>query len=279
MAMMMKKTTLCLMMFALLMSGCATTPAPVPTPSTNGQGYHGTTTMYRTMTERLSDELIERAVHKNLPNIHGVNEKSVRIAINSFRREVLLTGEVPSEQVRAEVVKMVGAIRDVKKVHDNLTVTNTPKSQSHTVHETYLKSKILAKIVSAGTVKPSQYKLVVRNNMAYVIAFVTAEQEQIIMQSIKEVQGIEGVKVFGVRVDSDPSLLAKVDNSIADEADTEGVIYGGQVAEQNAMPFPITPTPPKNTANTGHNPKAPIVRMDGKPTSSYVNLYNNTSKP
>lgn len=278
----MKKTTLCLMMFTLLMSGCATTPAPAPTPTINGQGYYGKTTMYRTMTERLSDELIERASHKNLPSIHGVNEKSVRIAINSFRREVLLTGEVPNEQVRAEVVKMVSAIQDVKKVHDNLTVTSTPKSQSHTVHEGYLKSKILAKIVSAGTVKSSQYKLVVRNNMAYVVAFVTAEQERVIMQSIEAVQGIEGVRIFGVRVDSDPSLLAKVDNSIADGEDTEGVIYGGQVAEQNATPFAITPmptTPPKNTANTGHNPKAPIVRMDGKPTSSYVNLYNNTSKP
>lgn len=305
----------CLIVPAMFLSACATQNAN----SNNNSGYYGVPVMYRTLPEAISDEAIERTSHKNLTNVHGVSENSVRIGIDSFRREVLLTGEVPSEQVKTDVANMISSIHDVKKVYNYLTVTATPKAQSHTLHENYLKSKIIAKILGTGGVHPSQYKLVVRDNMAYLLGFLTAQQEQTIINTIASVQGMEGVRVLTTRIDGDVSQLSLTENAVVSENNShaEGMMYGGNI-ENNTVNntentvYPSTPSSstattsypysmypnaqdlqtsypsqssmpkPKPTTQTPtgvHHPNAPVIFMDGNPTSSYVNLYNNTSSP
>ena len=296
----------CLIVPAMLLSACATQNAN----SNNNSGYYGVPVMYRTLPETISDEAIERTSHKNLTNVHGVSENSVRIGIDSFRREVLLTGEVPSEQVKTDVANMISSIHDVKKVYNYLTVTATPKAQSHTLHENYLKSKIIAKILGTGGVHPSQYKLVVRDNMAYLLGFLTAQQEQTIINTIASVQGMEGVRVLTTRIDGDVSQLSLTENAVVSENNShaEGMMYGGNI--ENNIENTVSPsTPSSSTATTSypnaqdlqtsypsqssmpkpkpttqtptgiHHPNAPVIFMDGNPTSSYVNLYNNTSSP
>ena len=301
----------CLIVPAMLLSACATQNAN----SNNNSGYYGVPVMYRTLPETISDEAIERTSHKNLTNVHGVSENSVRIGIDSFRREVLLTGEVPSEQVKTDVANMISSIHDVKKVYNYLTVTATPKAQSHTLHENYLKSKIIAKILGTGGVHPSQYKLVVRDNMAYLLGFLTAQQEQTIINTIASVQGMEGVRVLTTRIDGDVSQLSLTENAVVSENNShaEGMMYGGNIENniENTV-YPSTPSSstattsypysmypnaqdlqtsypsqssmpkPKPTTQTPtgiHHPNAPVIFMDGNPTSSYVNLYSNTSSP
>lgn len=301
----------CLIVPAMLLSACATQNAN----SNNNSGYYGVPVMYRTLPETISDEAIERTSHKNLTNVHGVSENSVRIGIDSFRREVLLTGEVPSEQVKTDVANMISSIHDVKKVYNYLTVTATPKAQSHTLHENYLKSKIIAKILGTGGVHPSQYKLVVRDNMAYLLGFLTAQQEQTIINTIASVQGMEGVRVLTTRIDGDVSQLSLTENAVVSENNShaEGMMYGGNI-ENNTENTVYPSTPSSSTATTSypysmypnaqdlqtsypsqssmpkpkpttqtptgvHHPNAPVIFMDGNPTSSYVNLYNNTSSP
>lgn len=300
----------CLIVPAMLLSACATQNAN----SNNNSGYYGVPVMYRTLPEAISDEAIERTSHKNLTNVHGVSENSVRIGIDSFRREVLLTGEVPSEQVKTDVANMISSIHDVKKVYNYLTVTATPKAQSHTLHESYLKSKIIAKILGTGGVHPSQYKLVVRDNMAYLLGFLTAQQEQTIINTIASVQGMEGVRVLTTRIDGDVSQLSLTENAVVSENNShaEGMMYGGNI--ENNIENTVYPSTPSTTATTSypysmypnaqdlqtsypsqssmpkpkpttqtptgiHHPNAPVIFMDGNPTSSYVNLYNNTSSP
>lgn len=305
----------CLIVPAMLLSACATQNAN----SNNNSGYYGVPVMYRTLPEAISDEAIERTSHKNLTNVHGVSENSVRIGIDSFRREVLLTGEVPSEQVKTDVANMISSIHDVKKVYNYLTVTATPKAQSHTLHENYLKSKIIAKILGTGGVHPSQYKLVVRDNMAYLLGFLTAQQEQTIINTIASVQGMEGVRVLTTRIDGDVSQLSLTENAVVSENNShaEGMMYGGNIEnniEHNTENTVYPSTPSSSTATTSypysmypnaqdlqtsypsqssmpkpkpttqtptgvHHPNAPVIFMDGNPTSSYVNLYNNTSSP
>lgn len=305
----------CLIVPAMLLSACATQNAN----SNNNSGYYGVPVMYRTLPEAISDEAIERTSHKNLTNVHGVSENSVRIGIDSFRREVLLTGEVPSEQVKTDVANMISSIHDVKKVYNYLTVTATPKAQSHTLHENYLKSKIIAKILGTGGVHPSQYKLVVRDNMAYLLGFLTAQQEQTIINTIASVHGMEGVRVLTTRIDGDVSQLSLTENAVVSENNShaEGMMYGGNIEnniENNTENTVYPSTPSSSTATTSypysmypnaqdlqtsypsqssmpkpkpitqtptgvHHPNAPVIFMDGNPTSSYVNLYNNTSSP
>lgn len=159
--------------------------------ASNGTQSVGADAMGRTIPERISDSSIELTARRNLATIPGVSPNTVRIDIASFRREVLLTGEVPSEQIKIEVGRTIDSMRDVEKVFNYLTVVETPKSQSHTLHENYLRSKINTRLLTNRHLKSSQYKVVVRDRTAYVLGYLTSEQQGYILEAIQATPGME----------------------------------------------------------------------------------------
>ncbi|OAV12437.1 21 kDa hemolysin precursor [Moraxella catarrhalis] len=179
---MMKKLLIVLTSMAMIgLTACAS----------NGTQSVGADAMGRTIPERISDSSIELTARRNLATIPGVSPNTVRIDIASFRREVLLTGEVPSEQIKIEVGRTINSMRDVEKVFNYLTVVETPKSQSHTLHENYLRSKINTRLLTNRHLKSSQYKVVVRDRTAYVLGYLTSEQQGYILEAIQATPGME----------------------------------------------------------------------------------------
>lgn len=179
---MMKKLLIVLTSMAMIgLTACAS----------NGTQSIGADAMGRTIPERISDSSIELTARRNLATIPGVSPNTVRIDIASFRREVLLTGEVPSEQIKIEVGRTINSMRDVEKVFNYLTVVETPKSQSHTLHENYLRSKINTRLLTNRHLKSSQYKVVVRDRTAYVLGYLTSEQQGYILEAIQATPGME----------------------------------------------------------------------------------------
>lgn len=179
---MMKKLLIVLTSMAMIgLTACAS----------NGTQSVGADAMGRTIPERISDSSIELTARRNLATIPGVSPNTVRIDIASFRREVLLTGEVPSEQIKIEVGRTIDSMRDVEKVFNYLTVVETPKSQSHTLHENYLRSKINTRLLTNRHLKSSQYKVIVRDRTAYVLGYLTSEQQGYILEAIQSTPGME----------------------------------------------------------------------------------------
>lgn len=179
---MMKKLLIVLTSMAMIgLTACAS----------NGTQSVGADAMGRTIPERISDSSIELTARRNLATIPGVSPNTVRIDIASFRREVLLTGEVPSEQIKIEVGRTIDSMRDVEKVFNYLTVVETPKSQSHTLHENYLRSKINTRLLTNRHLKSSQYKVIVRDRTAYVLGYLTSEQQGYILEAIQATPGME----------------------------------------------------------------------------------------
>lgn len=179
---MMKKLLIVLTSMAMIgLTACAS----------NGTQSIGADAMGRTIPERISDSSIELTARRNLATIPGVSPNTVRIDIASFRREVLLTGEVPSEQIKIEVGRTIDSMRDVEKIFNYLTVVETPKSQSHTLHENYLRSKINTRLLTNRHLKSSQYKVVVRDRTAYVLGYLTSEQQGYILEAIQATPGME----------------------------------------------------------------------------------------
>lgn len=210
----MKKTILMAMGVSLLaLSGCMSTQSD--------SASFGADAMGRTIPERISDGSIELTARRNLATIAGITDNNVRVAIDSYRREVLLTGEVPSEIIKTEIERTISSMKDVEKVYNYLTVVDTPKSQSHTVHENYLKSKINARLIANRNIKASQYKIIVRDRTAYVMGYVTPEQQTAILQAIQDTAGM-AMAVTLTTVVSDAT-------GVSAENQSAGEIYGGVV--------------------------------------------------
>lgn len=233
-----------------ILSACASQPM------TANQNY-GVPVLNRTLPERMIDEGIEHTLIKNLPHVAGLenmNERTLRVVADSFRGEVLLTGEVPSEEVKAGITKMAESMRDVKKVYNYLTINPTAKSPSHTAHENFLKSKIRAKVALHRSKANSQYKMTVRSDIVYIMGYLTPIQQSQIIEAIEDTMGMEKVVLLATLVtDAGEELNA---NDIMSDNNADMVAHA-----------------PEQTHG------AATVRMQETPTSSYVQLYNGTANP
>ncbi|WP_066802815.1 BON domain-containing protein, partial [Moraxella oblonga] len=177
-------------------------------PTSNHINY-GVPFVNRTLPERMIDEGIEHTVLRNLPNVAGmenIQNHQMRMAVDSFRREVLLTGEVPNPAISQNINTMIASMKDVTKIYNYLNI-GTPRTQANTLQDNFLKSKILAKLATDRSVKSSQYKLVVRDNTVYVMGYLTQTQQNRIVEAIRQTQGVERVVLLSNLVtylDSNP---------------------------------------------------------------------------
>lgn len=256
-----------------VINACTTTVIP--------NNNYGVSVVNRTIPERIVDEGIERIALKNLPNVAGLEDmgqQSLRVVIDSFRREVLLTGEVPSEQIKTGIAEMISTMKDVVKVHNYLTVTPYAKGQSHTIHENFLKSKINARIVASRAAQPAQYKVIVRNNEVFVLGYLMPTQRAQVLDAIKFTTGMERVITLTHLVNRDGEVLSAddimTDNVLYAEDQGNGLVYGGQSTTVMATtPDSRAPQRPRELI------EQKVVKMEKPPQTGYVQLYNGTSKP
>ncbi|MDO5651365.1 MAG: BON domain-containing protein [Moraxella sp.] len=268
----------------LSLTGCASGVSSNPTVDASGAIITGAG---RTLPERMIDFGVQRNIVNGLDNIQGLNSDNVRVAATSFRGDVLLTGEVPSEQIKTEIGNMALSIREVKELYNYLTVTDIPKSQSHTNHEKYLQSKIRARLLRSS-LKASQYKIVVRNDIVYVMGEMTKEQQDNeIIEVVRNTDGIQGVVLANKILTS--SAIATTYGTGSDSVNTNGAddtavypssanhetygdSYPASMYSGNTAAKP-TPTAQNNTTYGGNTPSGSTS------SSGYVQLYQGTNKP
>lgn len=151
-------------------------------------GCHSTG-VTRTLPQKVTDVSAERQLLSVLDGVAGLTSNNHRVAINSYRGEMLLTGEVPNQQIKIAVGERAAVLPNVSKVYNYLKISE-PKSQSHTVHENYLKAKVLAKLLTSGAINKSQYELVVRDDTLYVMGSMTYPQVQVLQNTVASTDGV-----------------------------------------------------------------------------------------
>ena len=159
-------------------------------------GCNNTLVEYEDSTySKLEDERNEKLAFKNikssLPEIRGTN-----INVNSFKGIVLISGQVVSEDYITLATKAVESMRNVSVVHNELLVAG-PTSMISRANDTYLSSKIRAKLASSKNIEANRVKVVVENGEAYLMGRVTTQEAEILVNETKQVWGIQKiVKVF-----------------------------------------------------------------------------------
>tara|TARA_A100001388_G_C28740466_1_gene486546 strand:- start:337 stop:921 length:585 start_codon:yes stop_codon:yes gene_type:complete len=159
-------------------------------------GCNNTLVEYEDSTySKLEDERNEKLALKNikssLPEFRGTN-----INVNSFKGIVLISGQVVSEDYITLATKAVESMRNVSVVHNELLVAG-PTSMISRANDTYLSSKIRAKLASSKNIEANRVKVVVENGEAYLMGRVTTQEAEILVNETKQVWGIQKiVKVF-----------------------------------------------------------------------------------
>ncbi|MBB3107875.1 osmotically-inducible protein OsmY [Psychrobacter luti] len=256
-----------MLLTSIVATGCTTNYL---TNST--EGTYGVPMTERTIPQRLLDRSIEHTVKINVYGLQENLQQTSRMSIDSFNSEVLLTGEVPTEAIKAEVEKVVSSMPDVRHVYNELNVSAS-KGYSSTVHDGYITSKLLAKVASSNGVKASQIKAVTNDGVVYIMGRMTPTQQSHLIDIANNTVGITELVLLTTVVDDRGVKIGDDD-----------IMYENNLANPAAIPVVQSGAAPAVASSVAVDPTINatliIVNEDGTPvnqpsSSPYIDLYQN----
>lgn len=143
----------------------------------------------------LSDESMEiRATSR-------INEKygdKVHVNVTSYNRMLLLTGEVPTEAIKADVEKIASSVPNIKSISNELAIAG-PSSFAGRSNDSYITSKVKARFVDAGKFSPNLVKVVTEAGVVFLLGMVTQAEADAAVEIARTTGGVlKVVRVFEI---------------------------------------------------------------------------------
>jgi osmotically-inducible protein OsmY len=118
------------------------------------------------------------------------------VNITSYNYTVLVTGEVPTAQVKADVEKIVGEVPQVKAVINELQIAGASSTASRS-NDAYITSKVKANFLGNGKFRPTDVKVVTEASVVYLLGLVTHEEADAATEIARGTGGVQKVvRVF-----------------------------------------------------------------------------------
>jgi osmotically-inducible protein OsmY len=150
---------------------------------------------HKDIQDSLQDHLlalrVDRAVHW-----YTDKYKASNVSVSVFNNIVVLTGQVPTTALRAELTHLVKKIPDIDKVY-NLTSVSNPVSSITEVSDSWITTKIKSQLIAEVELDPSKIKVITENGTVYLIGIVFPEQAEIATDIARKTSGVQNVvKIF-----------------------------------------------------------------------------------
>ncbi len=123
----------------------------------------------RTSGTQIEDEGIELRASNRITERWG---DKVHINVTSFNRAVLLSGEVSSAAIKAEVEKLASGVQNVRGITNEIEVAGISTLPAR-ANDSFITSKVKARFVDANQFNPFHVKVVTENRTVYLIGIVT----------------------------------------------------------------------------------------------------------
>jgi osmotically-inducible protein OsmY len=150
----------------------------------------------RTTGAQIDDEAIELRVSSALSAAFKANSSDFHISVNAFERKVLLTGEVPTEQAKAQAGEIATATQNVRTVVNELAVAK-PSTLGQRTNDTTVGTKVRAQFVNTKEIPFNSISIVTERGIVYLMGFVTQKEGEVAAYVASRVSGVKQVvKVF-----------------------------------------------------------------------------------
>lgn len=143
----------------------------------------------RTSGTFIEDQEIELKAGSRIGDKFG---DQVHISVTSFNRNVLLTGEAPSEQLRRGVESVVRGVPNVNHITNEIAVAG-PSSLASRSNDAYLTSKVKARFIDAGKFQVNHVKVVTENGVVYLLGLVTHKEAADSVEIARTTGGVQKV--------------------------------------------------------------------------------------
>jgi len=148
----------------------------------------------RSVGAQTDDEAIELKMANNIGAGYG---DRVHVNVTSYNGIVLLTGEVPTPELKRSIEDIAKSTAKVRTVHDELAVGPVSSIGSRT-NDSYITSKVKARFVEANkTFSATHVKVVTERQVVYLMGLVRREEGDAAAQIAATTSGVvRVVKLF-----------------------------------------------------------------------------------
>ncbi len=143
----------------------------------------------RTVGAQTEDETIEWKASSRVRE--KVGEKA-HVNYTSYDRKVLLTGEAPSAEIKAEIARIVSGIPNVLGVYNELAVSGLTSFSARS-NDTYITSKVKGRFIDANKFNIVHVKVVTEASVVYLLGIVTQREVDAAVELARTTSGVTRV--------------------------------------------------------------------------------------
>jgi osmotically-inducible protein OsmY len=142
----------------------------------------------------------------------------VHVNVTSFNRMLLLTGEAPSPEIKADIEKLASGVPGVKSISNELAIAG-PSSLGGRSNDTYITSKVKARFVDTGKFSANHVKVVTEAGVVFLLGIVTQTEANDAVEIARTTGGVQKVvRVFEIISDEQAKAI---DNKPAPAAEAK----------------------------------------------------------
>lgn len=143
----------------------------------------------------VSDESMEL---RALSRINGKYGDKVHVNVASYNRMLLLTGEVPNADVKADVEKLAIEVPSVKSISNELAIAG-PSSFGGRGNDSYITSKVKARFIDANKFAANHVKVITEAGVVFLLGLVTQAEANAAVEIARTTGGVQKVvRVFEI---------------------------------------------------------------------------------
>lgn len=143
----------------------------------------------------ISDEGMELRAANRIREQYG---DKAHVNVIAYNRMLLLTGEVPTEVIKADVEKLAAGVPNVKSISNELLIAGASSFGSRS-NDTYITSKVKARYVDANKFSPNHVKVVTEAGTVFLLGLVTQAEADAAVEITRTTGGVQKVvRVFEI---------------------------------------------------------------------------------
>jgi osmotically-inducible protein OsmY len=159
----------------------------------------------RTSGAQIEDESIELRGASALRQVAG---ERGHVNITSYNRQVLLTGEVPNEQLKQAAEQAVSKVENVRGIVNELAVMPSTNLAQRS-NDTLITGKVKASLVDDRSLYVGSFKVVTERGVVYLMGRVTQREADRATQIARNISGVQRVvRIFEIITDEELRRLA-----------------------------------------------------------------------
>lgn len=168
------------------LTGCASMLAPMsekPLDQNHGK---------RTFGAKIEDHNIERKTKTNLYRSEPSLREDGKVKVVSINGNVLIVGEVATNNTKQSAGKIAQQIRHVRSVHNELSVGNKASVFSG-ISDTWITTKTKTRLLLASQVPGRRTKIVTRRGVVYIMGLMTKAEADAVVKRVQRVYGVQKI--------------------------------------------------------------------------------------